>query len=175
MSHANTLETLASLQDEHPRPGVAYNHPPPNNVIGKALHVDQYDILRAIRSFPAGSSGGPDGLRPQHILELVTCREAGAELVMAITVFTNVLLEGSCHADVGPILCGGFHIALQKKSGGLHLATPRSQMRQFIAELADLFNPIQLGVGVLRGCEAAVHAARGYAEDMPDDRVIVKA
>ena len=74
---ADTLETLASLHDKHAHSGVAYNHLPPDNVIYKALQVDEDDILRAIRSFPAGSSGGPDGLRPQHILELVTCWEAG--------------------------------------------------------------------------------------------------
>ena len=34
---ADTLETLASLQDKHPHPGVAYNHLPPDNVIHKAL------------------------------------------------------------------------------------------------------------------------------------------
>ena len=43
-----------------------------------------------------------------------------------------------------------------------------------ISELSDLFSPIQLGVGVPGGCEAAVHAARRYAEDMPDDHFIVK-
>ena len=37
-----------------------------------------------------------------------------------------------------------------------------------------LFSPIQLGVGVPGGREAAVHAARRYAEDMSDDHVIVK-
>ena len=43
-----------------------------------------------------------------------------------------------------------------------------------ISELADLISPIQLGVGVPGSCEAAVHVARRYAEDMPDDLVIVK-
>ena len=115
---ADTFETLVSLQDKHPHPEVTYNHLPPDNVIHNALQVHENDILRAIRSFPGGSSGGPDALRPQHILEMVTCREAGVELVMAITAFTNVLLDGRCHADVS-ILFDGYLIALQKKSGGV--------------------------------------------------------
>ena len=90
---ADTFETLVSLQNKHPHPGVAHNHLPPDNVIHKALQVHENDILRAIRSFPEGLSGGPDKLRPQHVLVMVTCREAGAELVMAITVFANVLLD----------------------------------------------------------------------------------
>ena len=43
-----------------------------------------------------------------------------------------------------------------------------------VAKLADYFGPIQLGVGVPGGCEAAVHATRRFAEHMPDDQVIVK-
>ena len=180
---ADTLEIPASLQDKHPHPGVAYNDRPPVNVIHKALEVDEDDILRAIRSFPAGSSGGSDGLRLQHILELVTCREAAAELVMATTSFTNVLLDRRWHADVVPILFGGSLVALQKKSSGIRSIAIGYTWRRLAskcantyatAELADLFSSIQIGVGVPGGCEAAVHAARRYAEDMPDDHVIVK-
>jgi len=40
--------------------------------------------------------------------------------------------------------------------------------------LSTLFNPIQLGVGVSGGCEAAVHATRRYAENMPATHCIVK-
>ena len=47
----DTLETLASLQDKHPHPGVAYYHLPPDNVIHKALQVDEDDILRAVDPF----------------------------------------------------------------------------------------------------------------------------
>ena len=112
---ADTLETLASLHDKHPHPGVAYNRLPPDNVIHKALQVDEDDVLRAIPSFSAGSSGGPDGLRPQHILELVTRRIIGAELVITITAS----LDGRFHADVVPILFDGSLIALQKKSNGI--------------------------------------------------------
>ena len=61
---ADTLETLASLLNKHPHRGVAYNHLPQDNVIHKAVQVHEDDILRAIRSFPAGSSGGSDGLHP---------------------------------------------------------------------------------------------------------------
>jgi len=32
-----------------------------------ALTVSEEDVRRAVFSFPAGSSGGPDGMRPQHL------------------------------------------------------------------------------------------------------------
>ena len=49
---------------------------------------------RAIRSFPPGSSAGPDGLRPKHLLELIQYRENGKSLLTAITAFVNILLDG---------------------------------------------------------------------------------
>ena len=39
-----------------------------------ALQVLEKDILLALRSFPAGSSGGSDGLWPKHLLDLGTAR-----------------------------------------------------------------------------------------------------
>ena len=43
-----------------------------------------------------------------------------------------------------------------------------------VAELADYFSPIELGVDVPGGCEAAVHATRRFAEHMTDNQVIEK-
>ena len=85
------------------------------------LQVSEADVLKAIRSFPSGSSGGPDGLRPQHVVDLVGCQESGADLLRsAITAFTNMLLDGKCHRDVVPVFLGGTLIALEKKSGWRH-------------------------------------------------------
>ena len=35
--------------------------------------VDEDDVRKAVLSFPAGSVGGPDGLRSQHLREMVLC------------------------------------------------------------------------------------------------------
>lgn len=75
--------------------------------------------MTAIHSFPPGSAGGPDGLRPQHLLELVSCDEVGPALIAALTDFTNLLLRGACPPEVRPILFGGALIALSKASGGV--------------------------------------------------------
>jgi len=69
-----------------------------------------------ICSFPAGLAG-PDGLRPQHLLDLITCKVAVQEMVSVIT--TNLLLEGKCQPEVATILFGGRFGALQKKSGAV--------------------------------------------------------
>ena len=38
--------------------------------------VDEDDVRKAVLSFPAGSAGGPDSLRPQHLRDMVLRKEA---------------------------------------------------------------------------------------------------
>jgi len=68
-------------------------------------------------SFPAGSCAGPDGLRPQHLEDMVNCQEKGPDLLTALTGFTNMVLSASCPREVTPYFFGGRLIALEKKSG----------------------------------------------------------
>ena len=105
----------------------------------KPLQVTEADIHQAIRSFPAGSSGGPDGLCPQHILELATCKEIGTDLLSSITTFTNLLLEGKCHDEVAPIIFGGSLISLTKKSGGIRPIATSYAWRRLAAKCANTY------------------------------------
>jgi hypothetical protein len=52
----------------------------------------------------AGSSAGPDGLRSQHLLDLINCQEAGHALIMSITALVNLLLQGWCPSEVTTVL-----------------------------------------------------------------------
>ena len=69
--------------------------------------MDENEIRRAALSFPAGSAGGPDGVRPQHIRDMLMCREAGADFLSALTDFTNLVLAGRCPEAVAPVFFGG--------------------------------------------------------------------
>ena len=147
------------------------------------LQLSEIEVMKAARSFPAGSSGGPDGLRPNHVLDLLNCREAGPMLLSSITSFINALLKGHCPADVIPILFGGSLTALTKKSGGIRPIAVGYYWRRLAAKctntfasakLSAFFSPVQLGVGVPGGCEAAVHACRRYLDSLPDGHVIAK-
>jgi len=181
---ADNDATFAKLQERHPAAPANRSPPPdPNNMT--AIQMTEAEVQKVIRSFPAGSSGGPDGIRPQHVLDLINCRECGTALLTSITGFVNVnkLLEGKCHPDVVPVLFRGNLIALEKKSGGVRPIAIGYTWRRITAKCANayatcvlstLFNPIQLGVGVSGSCEAAVHATRRYAENMPATHCIVK-
>ena len=137
----------------------------------------------ALRSFPDGSSGGPDGLRPKHLLDLCNCKATGQSLLTAISSLMNLLLEGKCHPDVIPILFGGNLTALVKKSGGIRPIAVGYTWRRLAAKcansnamsrLGDYFAPIPLGVGVGGGSESAAHATRRFMESMPNEFVIAK-
>ena len=68
--------TLGQLQHKHPVPQYARDViPDPDN--RSSVGMEEADVKRAISSFPAGSSGGLDGLRPQHIKDLVNCVAGG--------------------------------------------------------------------------------------------------
>lgn len=172
----------AQLLDKHPAPS-SERSPMPDPQPTAAVQMTEADVLRAVRSFPAGSAGGPDGVRPQHILEMVNCREIGPELHPALAGFVNCLLQGEIHPQVSPVLFGGNLIALEKKSGGIRPIAVGYTLRRIAAkcansyatsQLTDYFNPIQMGVGVPGGCEAAVHATRRYIDAMPHGHVVAK-
>ena len=140
-------------------------------------------VYRAIRSFPAGSSGGPDGFRPQHMVDLIGCKETGHDLLSLVTSFVNLLLSGKCPPRVVRILFGGRLIALRKKDGGIRPIAVGYYWRRLVAKcanaygielLANFFSPSQLGVGVAGGCEAAIHAARRFLCEAPSDYVLAK-
>jgi hypothetical protein len=176
-------DTYAKLLERHPRATSSRPIAPLRIDDTPCFQVSESEVLKAARSFPVGSSGGPDGIRPLHITSLLNCKEAGAKLLTAITAFTNMLLKGNCPADVVPILFGGNLTALIKKSGGIRPIAVGYYWRRLSAKCAnayaskklyDFFSPIQLGVGVSGGCEAAIHACRRYVASLPEGHVVVK-
>lgn len=173
---------LAAMHARHPLAPTDRVFTPVTEAL-PSLRVSEDEIIKAIKSFPAGSSGGPDGFTPQHLLELVTCQSGGSALLSALTSFVNLVLDGGCPTAVRPVFFGARLIALEKKSGGFRPIAIGYTLRRLVAKcansfalkkLADYFCPIQLGVAVSGGCEAAVHASRRFLEGMGDGEVLVK-
>jgi Reverse transcriptase (RNA-dependent DNA polymerase) len=177
-----THSTYSLLKEKHPVADQS-DHDVPCPGPFKSLVVGEDDIRAAVRGFPAGSAGGPDGLRPRHLQDLLQNRESGPDLITQLTAFTNMVLAGGCPATVAPVFFGGRLIALNKKDGGIRPIVVGLTLRRLASRcantmgtsrLATYFNPIQLGVGTSGGCEAAVHAARRYLSNMPEGHVLVK-
>ena len=70
------LDSLAQLEAKHPSPPLDRRqaHDPSSTT---PISVEECDVSNAIRAFPAGSSGGPDGLRPQHLDDLINNTASG--------------------------------------------------------------------------------------------------
>ena len=65
------------------------------STVATPLQVFPVAIKKAIQSFPNGSAGGPDGLRPQHLKDLLLGAPEDHPLLVAITGLTNLQLEGN--------------------------------------------------------------------------------
>jgi len=122
-----------------------------------ALSVTESEVRQAVLSFPAGSSSGPDGMRPQHLKDMMLCRESSTDFLAALTGFTNAVLAGLCPKEVTPFFFGERLLATNKKSGGIRPIAVGVTLRcmaskcantRGAARMAPLFGPRQLGVGI---------------------------
>ena len=180
--------TFAALQDKHPSPHPDSVIPPLQADLQShfiSISVMKEDIVRAVRSFPNGSAGGPDGLRPQHLKDMISpsavdCCQA---LLPALTSFVKLVLEGRIPSSITPYFFGANLTALQKKDGGVRPIAVGCTLRRLAAkvagskmmeEMGELLAPRQLGYGVRGGAEAAVHAARLYLYDLDPTKVVLK-
>ena len=143
------------------------------------------EVARAIRSFPCGSAGGPDGLHPQHLKDMIGSEEEGSgpQLLRALTSFTNLILEGKASPNACPYSFGASLIALDKKDGIVRPIAVGCTLRRLVAkcagysimqDMAELLRPKQLGFGISRGAEAAVHASRIFLHNLQPQQLILK-
>ena len=111
--------TVAALWAKHPAPHPDTNFPlpPQENEPQPPIAVTEQDVARAVLSFPRGSAGGPDGLLPQHLKDLISysARAGGKKLLAALTAFTNLVLSGITPVQVRPLFFGATLTALNKK------------------------------------------------------------
>jgi len=95
----------------------------------------------------------------------------------------NLLLNGGLSQQINEIIYVANLIALQMKDGGVRPMAIGYTWRRLaakcansfaISKLSTQFAPVQLGVGISGGAEAAVHATRRYVMSMPNENVLVK-
>ena len=158
---------------------------PVPTVVTPSLQVSPSAVRAAIRSFPNGSAAGPDGLRPQHLKDLLVgaSDDNDSQLLVAVTDLTNLLLEGKIPSSVKVSLFGANLMAIRKKNGGIRPIAVGYVWRRLAAKVAcsharevsiTLLAPRQLGFGISGGTEAAVRAARCYLESMNSGKLFVR-
>ena len=175
--------TLDALRLKHPPPHPDTIFPSPDESNQSPIIVEEAVAL-AIRSFPNGSAGGPDGLLP-HLKDLtgVSAESGGRELLSALTSLVNTILQGKIPGAVRPLFFGANLTALTKKDGGVRPIAVGCTLRRVVVKCAGryitnamgaLLAPRQLGYGTALGCEAAVHATRLYLRHLQSSQVILK-
>ena len=178
-------ETLEALKEKHPPAPENLSLPGPPDGSFVPVIATEDDVRKAILSFRAGSSGGPDGIRPGHLRTLIGhgAAEAGSRLLSTLTDFVNMLLRGEVPNFAAPVLFGANICAIQKKDGGIRPIAVGSTLRRLatkvgarsvMSRLGEELRPVQLGVSTNGGCEAAAHAARRYMKDCRHRRVLLK-
>ena len=177
-------ETLQALRAKHPESVTDRRTTcdPKGHPLFAPLQISQDEVTKVLRTFPQGSSGGPDGITPQHIIDLLT-GATDDSLIQSITDLSNLLLAGSFDNEINSIIYGGRLIALSKKDGGIRPIAVGYTLRRIAAKCANnhviarrsqVLQPQQLGVGISGGAEAAVHAVRKLVQNLPPGHDIVK-
>jgi len=175
------LDSYNALLPLHP------NAPPDRRDVpllnSPSLQVGPAAVRAAITSFPNGSAGGPDGMRPQHLKDLLTGAADDDPLLGVLTELTNLLLSGDIPSHIRGALFGANLLAIAKKGGGVRPIAVGYVWRRLAAKVAcqhvkersfALLAPRQLGFAVKGGAEAAAHATRRFLQNMQPGEVFVK-
>jgi hypothetical protein len=142
-------------------------------------------VRRALSKFTQGSSGGPDGLSPQHLKDLIVKNSgmAGTSLIDALTEVTNIILSEAVPREILPFLYGANLTALEKKGGGIRPIASGSTLRRIAGRIACAYvtnemgkslQPHQMGFGIRCGVEATVHASRKFIKNNSTSGLFLK-
>ena len=155
--------TLAALQENHPVPHPDTVIPPTPNPI--LVQVDPVSVARAIRSFPSGSAGGPDRLRPQHLRYLFqTAGDEESRFLQSLASFCALVIEGIVPAIVCPFFFGAGLVAMEK-SGGVRPIAVGCTLRRLrgVGRSCEVVRPTgrvpALGIHVNRTCQETRYCA----------------
>ena len=94
--------------------------------------------MNAVRLFPSGLAGGPDGITPQHIKELLIIAADG-QLLHQLVLLVNLLLNGSSSKQISEIIFEANLFALEKKDGGVWPIADSYTWRRLTAKCANLY------------------------------------
>ena len=147
--------------------------------------IPSHSIVRAVFSFPAGSAGGPDGLRPQHLKDMCmySIRDGSNLLVDSLSSFVNFVTAGNVPLFARPFFFGARLMGLNKRDGGIRPIAIGCTLRRLVAkcvcssvseEMSAFLSPAQIGFGTPLGAEAAVHAGRTYLAGLKDGKLLLK-
>ena len=152
-----------------------------------SFFVTDFDLYKAIMSFPNGSAAGPDKIVPQIFKDLVSKSNGSAGLIFlkSLTKLINLIGDGKIPEPLRPFFFGIKLIALIKIDGGLRPIAIGNTLRRIaskcagskaLSERQNFFGNVQVGCGTKRGAEIAAHSFRNLIkrDDNPKCTVLFK-
>ena len=189
-SEGNLAKALQTLTSSGLAPTTAANfermvalHPPAP--IPQVLHTEEQqiqvsaaEVKKSIMLMKNGSSAGPCGHKPSHWKAVVSEAALGRRdrTLAAITRLVNRIAAGAVPDSVRPLLSSAILYGVPKKCGGirpvacgtlLRRITAKTIARKLMEKAANLFSPLQVGVGVRNSCEGIIHSVRMLVEADP--------
>ena len=163
---AAAAEALRAKHPDHDEPELPTDPPQP-------VEISTALVRKGLFSFPAGSAAGPSGLTAE-VLRL--CASAGGPAFLeALRASTVAIANGRVPEAIRPYLFGARLVALEKVGGDLRPIACGEILRRLGAKclgrvvVKDVVGALvavgQLGVGQRLGLEAAILAARLFAQD----------
>ena len=179
-------ETINKLKEKHPQKHPNSIDPPdPCDDFDNCFKTNRDNLLKALHSFKRGAAGGPDGLLPQHVIDMSveSLGEPASKFIDAMVTFMNIIVfPGKVPSFVRDIFHGANLIALSKPDGGVRPIAVGCTLRRLAAKIImhdsrdfceKEFRPHQVGVGTPKGGEGAVHALRAYLADKSSENKVV--
>ena len=172
------LEASPDIQQKllakHPRataarPGLLGLGPAP---VGAVPDITTHAVSNAVRGFRRGTAAGPSGLRSDHLREALQTAHCD-EVLTHLTAVVHLLAAGQVPLDLAPHLAGATLHALPKGDADVRPIAVGETLRRLVAkclchtvkDLArDYLHPLQVGVSVPLGAEAAIHTARQWCQ-----------
>jgi hypothetical protein len=170
---SNAVEALELLHPQRILPVV-----PVSQSQTFTIEVESDAILKACKAFPPGSTGGPSGLRPVHLIEMLKTDGEDDTLAQALANFCADFLNGELPIETRGWFCGARIIGIPKIPAGirpiavgevLRRLAAKCLVQQFQAEVVEYLIPYQMGVGVPHATEVIAHAVRAWAAKAKSD------
>lgn len=181
---AVNLETYNKLLEKHPEPEVNIEVQCDNEVNSEPVSLTE--VRKSISGFAAGSSAGMDGIKPQHLKDLIgkETGEHGDKFLESLCCFSDFCLNGKVPTFATYFLYGATLCGLNKTDDSIRPIAVGNTLRRLVARIASSriaerigreLRPKQLGFGTRGGAEAGVHAARHFVNyDHTSTKVLVK-
>jgi hypothetical protein len=157
-------DLIEQLRQLHPQIDESSQLPSvPSHVVEPTIDPDK--LTKTLKRMCTGAAAGPSGLTMEHMRVLIET-ELGMELLAGVC---TLIASGKLPEEAKSLLLSSRLIALEKPDGGirpiaigetLYRLTAAHLINELKDNIAEVLQPVQLGVGVKGGCEIVIHNIR---------------